>query len=96
MAQTDQAQISALGMLLDRGYGRSQASMPVQIELPDTGTPEGIVAAMSAVVGAVSAGEISPAQAKEMADVIEIQRRVIETQDLAERISRLEAARASK
>ena len=70
--------------------------MPVQIDLPDTDTPRGTVAAMSVVVASVAAGEISPAQAKELADVIEIQRKVIETQDLAERIARLEQARRAK
>src|SRR5262249_44318804 len=46
-AESEQARISALNTLLDRGYGRSQLSMPIEIELPDTATPDGAVKAVA-------------------------------------------------
>src|SRR5262249_5571907 len=74
-AQSEQARISALNTLLERGYGRSQLSMPIEIELPDTSTPEGAVKAVAVIVAAVTKGEISPAQAKDLGDLVEVQRR---------------------
>jgi hypothetical protein len=89
-AQTDQARIGALGMLLDRGYGRSPLSAPVAIDLPDTSTPQGIIKAMAAIVAAVAGGSISPAGAKDLADLIDVQRRAIETNHLEERVRAIE------
>jgi hypothetical protein len=91
-AQSDQARISALEMLLSRGYGRSQLSMPIEIELPDTSTPEGAVKAVAVILAAAAKGDISPAQAKDLGDLVEIQRRAIETNDHEVRLKRLEAA----
>src|SRR4051812_26172380 len=48
-AESEQARISALNTLLDRGYGRSQLFMPIEIELPDTSTPGGAIKAMAAL-----------------------------------------------
>ena len=85
-AQTDQARIGALGMLLDRGYGRSPLSVPVVVDLPDTSTPDGIIKATAAIVAAVADGSISPAEGKDLADLIDVQRRAIETNDIDQRL----------
>ena len=90
-AQTDQARIGALGMLLDRGYGRSPLSVPVVVELPDTSTPDGVIKAMAAIVAAVADGSISPAEGKDLADLIDVQRRAIETNDIDQRLRAIEA-----
>jgi hypothetical protein len=90
-AQTDQARIGALGMLLDRGYGRSPLSVPVVVDLPDTSTPDGITKAMAAIVAAVAHGSISPAEGKDLADLIDVQRRAIETNDIDQRLRAIEA-----
>ena len=90
-AQTDQARIGALGMLLDRGYGRSPLSVPVVVDLPDTSTPDGVIKAMAAIVAAVADGSISPAEGKDLADLIDLQRRAIETNDIDQRLRAIEA-----
>src|SRR5262249_6045490 len=89
-ASSDQARISALNTLLDRGYGRSQLSMPIEIELPDTTTPEGAVKAVAVIIAAVAKGEISPVQAKDLGDLVEVQRKAIELHDHELRLQRLE------
>ena len=90
-AESDQARISALDHLLSRGFGRSQLSMPIEIELPDTSTPAGAIKAMSAIIAATAQGEISPAQAKDLGDLIELQRKAIELGDHEERLRAIEA-----
>ena len=48
--------------------------------------------ATGAIVKAVAAGEISPAEAQEVAGVLELHRRALDTSDLAARVAALEAA----
>ena len=45
---------------------------------------------MGAVVGAMAAGDITPEEAATISSVLEARRKAIETQELAERISRVE------
>ena len=52
-----------------------------------------MVATMSSVVSAMAQGEVTPDEAKAVADVVEIQRRVIETESLENRITALEGIR---
>ena len=64
----------------------------IKIDLPDTGTPAGVVSALARVSQAVSGGEIAPSEAASLVSIIDAQRKAIETGDLLERIERLEAA----
>ena len=63
----------------------------VEISLPDTSTVEGVNAALDAVIQAVGKGELSPSEGQSVVALIEARRKAIETGDLLERISRLEA-----
>ena len=45
---------------------------------------------MAAVVDAMAAGDITPDEAATITGILEVRRKVIETQELADRISRLE------
>lgn len=65
---------------------------PVSIDLPPVEKPEDLVRALGATVEAMGRGEISPDEASSIAAVLEVQRRVVETHDLAERVALLEAA----
>jgi DNA-binding GntR family transcriptional regulator len=58
--------------------------------LPAIVTAADVVAALAAVTAAMSAGKISPAEAVEIAAVIETVRRAIETQDVETRLHALE------
>jgi tellurite resistance protein len=56
--------------------------------------PQDMVAVMASVMGAMESGEITPDEAKAVAEVVELQRRAIETQDLEQRIAALERSKA--
>lgn len=64
---------------------------PVRLDLPAEATAEDVAAAMSAILRAMAAGELSPSEAATMVSVVEAQRRTVETIDLERRIGRLEA-----
>jgi hypothetical protein len=89
-AKTDQARIAACNSLLDRAYGRSQASSLIDIELPDVNTTEGITKSLAVVLNATATGKITPAEAHALSSVIETQRKAIETVELEARIKLLE------
>jgi hypothetical protein len=65
---------------------------PVAFDLPPVDTLADLVKATGAIVKAVAAGEISPAEAQEVAGVLELHRRALDTSDLAARVAALEAA----
>lgn len=69
---------------------------PIAIDLPDTGSLEGIRQALSCVTNAVATGELTPAEAQSLAVLIEAQRKAIETGELLERVERLEAQHVAK
>jgi hypothetical protein len=62
----------------------------VEFDLPPIIAPADAVKAVAAIVDAVAAGELTPEEAQAVAGVVEIQRRTIETEDLADRIAALE------
>lgn len=90
-AENETARISAISLLLKRAYGDSP-SVPVCIDLPDTSTAAGVIAAMAAIVSAASKGKISPAEASDLTGIIEAQRRAIELGDHENRLQKLEEA----
>ncbi|MBL6457835.1 hypothetical protein JMJ55_21075 [Belnapia sp. T6] len=63
----------------------------VELDLPPVATAADAVKAAAAIVAAVATGELTPEEAQAVAGVVEIQRRTIETAELAERIAVLEA-----
>ena len=95
-AQSDQVRISACNALLDRGYGRSQASQLIEIELPDVSKIDGITTALSAILRATATAQITPSEAQALSSVIETQRKAIETVELEERIEQLEQSVARR
>jgi hypothetical protein len=90
-AVNETARISAIALILKRAYGDSN-SVPIHIDLPDTSTAAGVIGAMSAIVAAVSKGEISPAEASDLTSIVDAQRRAIELGDHEVRLQRLEAS----
>jgi hypothetical protein len=63
---------------------------PVKFPLPEIKTAGDIVSALAAVAAAMAAGKISTAEALEVAGVVELSRRAIETQEIETRMSELE------
>jgi hypothetical protein len=58
--------------------------------LPEIKTTGDVVKALATVTAAVAAGQISPDEALQLAGVIEVQRKAIETQELETRLHALE------
>ncbi len=71
-------------------------SRPVLFDLPDTSTPEGILAAHDAVLAAVATGEVTPEEAQIICGLLETKRRAIDTYEHERRISALEHYRESQ
>jgi thioredoxin-like negative regulator of GroEL len=63
---------------------------PVRLELPPVRTAAEVSDGMAAVVDALAEGEVTPDEAATISAVLEARRRALETEDLAERIERLE------
>lgn len=66
---------------------------PLNIELPNVATVEGIAEAQGAVVEAVAAGDILPGEAATLSTILENRRKSLETLELEARIVALEAVR---
>ena len=63
---------------------------PVSLELPDTSTAEGVAAAQDAILQAVAAGDLLPGEGTILTGILEGRRRTLETQELEQRIAKLE------
>ena len=83
--------LSACSVVLERAYGRPATERPtIALDMPEIKNTENLLQAMGKVLLAVGNGDIAPADAKEVASLIEIQRKVIETSELEQRIAALE------
>lgn len=80
----------AARMVLDRVVPPAK-DRPLKIDLPDTSTPTGIVAAQAAIVAAVAGGDLLPSEGAALAALVDGQRRALELDALDRRISELEA-----
>ncbi len=89
-AQSETARVSACNAILERAYGRSPASVPIEIDLPPIETAEDVSKAVAAIIQTTADGKISPAEAAALCGLLETQRRVIELTDLEIRIAVLE------
>jgi len=89
-AQSEQARISACNALLDRAYGRSQASQLIEIDLPDVSKVQGITDALTAILRSTADGELTPSEAQALGGLLETQRKAIESAELEARIEQLE------
>ena len=69
---------------------------PLSLPLPDTGTVAGVNAAQQAILQAVGEGEILPGEGTALAGIVESRRKALETVELEQRISALEARHGQK
>lgn len=82
--------LMAAKIILDRVMPPAK-ERPVNIDLPDTQTAQGVAAAQNAILQAVAAGDLLPGEASTLSAIVEAKRRAIETQELADRITQLES-----
>lgn len=81
--------LMAAKIILDRLIPPAK-ERPISVDLPDTTTSEGVSAAQSAILQAVAAGDLLPGEASTLSAIVEAKRRSIETQELSDRITKLE------
>jgi len=81
--------IQALRIYLDRILP-TRKDRPVTFALPPINAAQDAATTVSAVLAAVSSGEITPTEAAEISKLIEVYVRAFETAELAERLERLE------
>lgn len=86
--------LSAARMILDR-LAPPAKERPVSLALPAIDTAEGVSAAQQAIVQAVATGDLLPGEGTALAGIVEARRKAIETLQLDQRISALEAQNAT-
>lgn len=79
----------ALRLCLDR-IAPPRKSRAVTLDLPELRSATDVLAGMSAILQAMSSGEISPDEAQQIAVILEGARRAIETHEFEQRIAALE------
>ena len=81
--------MTAARMILDRVAPAAKDRLII-VDLPDTSTAEGVALAQSAIVSAVTGGQLLPSEGVILSDIVESRRRAIETNELALRIDAIE------
>ena len=79
----------ALKLCLDR-ICPPRKSRPINIDLPDVSTGEGVSAAQAVIVRVVAEGEITPDEGSTLSSILEARRKSIETADIETRLGKLE------
>jgi hypothetical protein len=82
--------ITALRICLDR-LAPVRRDRHVPFDLPSIGTPADAVGASTAIVAAVSVGELTPSEAADLGKLLEAHVRVIEAAEFEDRLAKLEA-----
>jgi Family of unknown function (DUF5681) len=83
--------MAAIRLCMDR-LAPAPKDEPVDIELPSLEKPADSVAAAATIVAGVAAGDLTPSQAGQLAKVIDLYVRAIETKAFDERLSTVEQA----
>ena len=91
-AQSETARLSAIGMLIDRAYGKALPGRMITLNLPDTSTVGGVTKAVAVILHATATGQITPGEAGDLCGVLEAQRRTIELSEIEARLAKLEVA----
>ena len=69
---------------------------PVEIELPKIESPDDAMKAQGTVIAAMASGELTPEESHLVAGFVDAKRRAIETIELENRISAIEATQEKK
>jgi hypothetical protein len=85
--------MTAAKLVLDR-IAPVRRGNPVALKIPPVNSPADLVSALANITDAVSRGELTPDEGQAVAAILEQHRRAIETVELEERLSRLEAKHA--
>jgi hypothetical protein len=81
--------LTALRLCLER-VCPPRKSRPINIDLPDVKTSEGVSLAQTSVVQAVGEGDITPEEGQVLSNILESRRKSIESEDHEQRLGELE------
>jgi hypothetical protein len=81
--------IAAIRICMER-LTPTRKSEPVELDLPPLGTAADSVDAAATIVAAAAAGELTPSEAADLANVVDIYVRALATQGFEERLAKLE------
>lgn len=81
--------LAAARLVLER-LAPPMRERPISLDLPETGTPEGINKAAQTVLEAAATGELLLGEAQALAGIIEGRRKALETLELEQRVAALE------
>lgn len=84
--------VNALRICMDRILP-PRKDRTIAMKLKGIKKPEDLIKIMHQITQAVAKGEISPAEGAQLSNMVETQRRTLETGDLAKRLEALEASR---
>jgi hypothetical protein len=87
--------MAALRLCMDR-LAPVRRDCHVPFDLPTIGTPADTVGASTAIVAAVSAGELTPSEAADLGKLLEAHVRVIEAAEFEDWLAKLEARSANE
>jgi hypothetical protein len=90
ITQARQGDMVACRIVLDR-IAPARRGAPVQFKPPTTADATGIAEAFGTVIAALANGEMTPTEASEIAGVLELRRRAIETSEVEARLKALES-----
>jgi DNA-binding response OmpR family regulator len=86
--ESDSARVVAANALLDRGFGKPRTDQPVTLDEMD-----GALADQGrAVLSAMASGRLTPSEAATLMHALAAQGRIVETEDLAQRLTAIEEA----
>jgi hypothetical protein len=86
--ESDSARVAAANALLDRGFGKPRTDQPVALDdIDGTLADQG-----RAVLSAMASGRLTPSEAATLMQALAAQGRIVETEDLAQRLTALEEA----
>jgi hypothetical protein len=81
--------LAAIRLCLDR-LAPTRKGKPVPFELPPLEKPIDSVAAAAKIAAGVASGELTPSEAAELAKVVDVYVRAIDSKDFDERLTKLE------
>jgi hypothetical protein len=81
--------VTAMRLCLER-VAPVRKGRTVQFDMPKVETSADIVAALQALLAAVSSGEVTPDEAVSLSAVLEVKRKAIETVEIEARLAKLE------
>ena len=93
LRKAKQGDLMAVRELLDRTVGKAtqapQTADGLDFEMPQLATTKDTVKASNAILQGLSQGRLTPEDAYRLSQIVELARRTLETQDLAEQVERL-------